>query len=286
MEGFQSFDHRADVDVGGRPMTIEHPVFHAGRGPALILMHELPGLDEHCIRFAERLVKNGFEVFMPLLAGRTLGGHTVRNTLRLRLCIAAEFGKLRAGETAPIACWLRTLARRIGEERATARIGAIGMCLTGAFVVPLLLEANVHAVVASQPGVPFNLLHLLFGGSWGLGPWQHRLNVSDDDIEAAAKLARAEGKSLLVQRFDEDRICPRARTDRLAAAFGPDAMDFNEPRPPGRGFSLTPLHSLLTGEYDRAERRIRQGRTVGNEPEPTHVALRRLVEFFETNLKP
>ena len=136
--GFQRFDHKASVQVQSGEMAIDHPVFFAGKGPAILLMHELPGLAQPCVDFAMRLIAADFEVFMPQLIGPLLRYEPWRNVARL--CISAEFARLRAGEAAPIADWLRDLARRISIERNQARIGAIGMCLTGAFVIPLLLE--------------------------------------------------------------------------------------------------------------------------------------------------
>ena len=274
--GFQRFDHKASVQVQSGEMAIDHPVFFAGKGPAILLMHELPGLAQPCVDFAMRLIAADFEVFMPQLIGPLLRYEPWRNVARL--CISAEFARLRAGEAAPIADWLRDLARRISIERNQARIGAIGMCLTGAFVIPLLLEPEVQAVVASQPSVPFNLRYVLFGGPVGQGAWQYQINASDEQLEQAVRCARGGNKVILIQRFSADRLCPKARNERLATAFNQTALNYDTS--PLREWSARPPHALLTEEFDRAKRN-------GPVPEsdPTRIALQRVIDFFKHALK-
>jgi dienelactone hydrolase len=278
-QGFQSFWHRAEVNSDLASGAICRPVFHAGVGPCLLLMHELPGLAQPCVDFARRLVARDFHVFMPLLVGVPLQ-HTP--TLNIaRLCISREFDHLRTGITTPIVAWLRHLAAHIGEEFGQRRIGAVGMCLTGAFAISLLIEPNVQAAVASQPGMPFSLTHLLFGPRFGHGEWERRLNISDDDVEAAARAVEG-GKGLMIQRFADDRICPFARVERLARAL-PDHVQLYpaEPTSPLRPQSSRPPHAMLTEEFDAVHSR----HSVPAD-DPTERALKRVVSFFEAHLRP
>lgn len=273
-QGFQCFDFRADVQHAGGVMGIEHPVFYAGSGPALLVLHELPGLAQSCVDFSQRLIARGFEVFMPLLIGRPLSRQPLLNLARL--CISAEFARLRAGESAPLTEWLRQLARRVGRDRGNRRIGVIGMCLTGAFVIPLVLEPGVQAAVASQPSIPFRLRSLFGPVSRTTEPWMTQLNVSDADLQAAAACARHGHKSIMVQRFAQDRLCPRARIEHLKNAFGDRAELHEYATSPLRGRVAGPPHALLTEEYDHA---------AGAPPDdPTRVALARVVDFFHTHL--
>ncbi|MDA0338632.1 MAG: hypothetical protein O2910_02150 [Proteobacteria bacterium] len=46
MDGFKEFD----FENGG----YTHKVFHAGKGPPVLLVHELPGLLEQTVTLAER----------------------------------------------------------------------------------------------------------------------------------------------------------------------------------------------------------------------------------------
>jgi hypothetical protein len=45
-----------------------------------------------------------------------------------------------AGVSAPITIWLRALAHHIFVTEKSPKVGVIGMCLTGAFVKPLVIE--------------------------------------------------------------------------------------------------------------------------------------------------
>ena len=48
----------------------EHEVYWAGAGPAVIVIHEMPGLHPGVTAFGQRLVDAGFTVYMPSLFGR------------------------------------------------------------------------------------------------------------------------------------------------------------------------------------------------------------------------
>ena len=47
-----------------------HDVYRKGSGPAVIVIHEMPGITPECARFARRVVDAGFTVFMPSLFGK------------------------------------------------------------------------------------------------------------------------------------------------------------------------------------------------------------------------
>src|SRR5664280_982591 len=47
-----------------------HEVFRAGTGPAVIVIHEMPGLHPGVVEFAQRLIDAGYTVFLPSLFGR------------------------------------------------------------------------------------------------------------------------------------------------------------------------------------------------------------------------
>ena len=56
---------RFDFTAG--PWT--RPVFRRGDGPAVIVIHEIPGLHPQVVAFADRLVEAGMTVFLPSLFG-------------------------------------------------------------------------------------------------------------------------------------------------------------------------------------------------------------------------
>jgi dienelactone hydrolase len=186
-----------------------HPVYYAGdyQAPPLLLMPEIAGFSPGLHLFAERLIEAGFRVYMPWLFGPFGKRAPVRNGIRL--CISREFAYLRAGTSSPVTTWLRALTAHISKHSGGARVGAIGMCLTGAFAIPLIIEPLVAAAVAAQPSVPLSLLFLR----------SSQLNVSDGEIAAARARLDAGEAHLLAIRCRPDSICPRVKIERLQREF-------------------------------------------------------------------
>lgn len=174
-------------------------------GPAVILMHEAPGISASTLDLADALDGRGFAAVLPSFLlppsdvpsrRRTIGGMA-------RMCIAAEFGALARGASTPVAAWLRALARREATERDQP-VGVIGMCFSGGFALGTALEPRVAAAVMSQPALPF-----FRGDDLGL-----------PDRELRRLQARVgTGGCLRVLRYERDRISPRQRFDRLIEAF-------------------------------------------------------------------
>jgi len=161
------------------------------------------------------LIEQRFQVFMPHLIGPLMKEAMLANTLRL--CSSREFARLNAGVSAPITDRLRDLARHIAERDGHERIGAIGMGLKSASVIPLLIERSVQVAVASQPSVPFpSLLTLAFGNRFANSQSEGRINIADADLRAAVDCS---GKALVVQRFTVDRLCLSAPMAALSCAF-------------------------------------------------------------------
>jgi hypothetical protein len=46
------------------------PVYVQGNGPAVVLLHELPGMIPQCVDLARSIAREGFTVFLPLLFGQ------------------------------------------------------------------------------------------------------------------------------------------------------------------------------------------------------------------------
>jgi dienelactone hydrolase len=260
LEGFDEFTFTAKGNT--------HRVFTLGDGPPVIVMHELPGLSPAALRFGRRLAAEHFTVYMPLLFGEP--GQDDWRANQRTLCVSQEFAKLEAGVSGPVVDWLRALANDVSAKRHNgANVGAIGMCLTGAFAIPLILERCVVAPVAAQPGVPFSTLFRAVG--LGQGPWMSQLNISDTDLDQAATRAKRDGVSLMAVRFEKDRICPKERLDRVASAFGPRLVRHELPG----GSVFSPPHATLTVGYENAP----------NDPsEPTHKLFADLVAFLRGKL--
>ncbi|HEX4954499.1 MAG TPA: dienelactone hydrolase family protein [Thermoanaerobaculia bacterium] len=235
---------------------LEVPVFFRGKGPGVLLMHELPGMVKECLDLANRLVAEGFTVYLPLFFGQP--GERSSSLLQLpRLCIRKEWRACAAGQTSPVVGWLRALARRIAQDRP-GKVGAIGMCLTGGFVIPLILEPAVHAAVAGQPSIP-----IVF-------PWSSRATRADagvapKDLTAARARCQREGLQIFLLRFAEDRICPQERRETLRRELG---SVLREPAVPitGKG------HSVLAGDLSE------------DPGHPTRKALAEVIEYLKVNL--
>src|SRR6478672_5707834 len=59
-----------------------HDVYRAGSGPAVIVIHELPGIHPGMVEFARRLIGAGYTVRLPSLFGRPGKPLTVPDTVR------------------------------------------------------------------------------------------------------------------------------------------------------------------------------------------------------------
>ena len=94
---------------------VTHPTYTKGSGTGVVVIHELPGMTPDVIAFAEEVVARGHTVVMPQLFGEPEAGMGVRALTRsmAQVCVSKEFTKLAAGETSPVADWLRSLARAL-----------------------------------------------------------------------------------------------------------------------------------------------------------------------------
>ena len=204
---------------------LAHPVYYAGgrEAPPVLLLPEIAGFSPGLILFAERLSGANFRIFVPWRFGPLGARAPLRNGIRL--CVSAEFARLRSGVSSPITTWLRALTAHISRHSGGARVGAIGMCLTGAFAIPLIIDPHVVAAVAAQPAVPLAPLFtaLGIGSERRLG----RLNVSAGEIAAARIRLEAGQAHLLAVRCRSDRICPRAKIERLQREF-PAGLEIRE----------------------------------------------------------
>src|SRR5688572_30528417 len=92
---------------------VSHGTYRRGSGPAVVVVHEIPGITPEVAAFGHELVDAGYTVVMPSLFGADGAPMTARSTARVlrQVCVSKEFTKLRSGVTTPVAGWLRSLAR-------------------------------------------------------------------------------------------------------------------------------------------------------------------------------
>jgi dienelactone hydrolase len=242
-----------------------HPVYRAGAGPAVIVIHEIPGIHPGMVAFAQRLIAAGYRVYLPSLFGRPSQPANTRALVGsiLRVCVSREFAIL-ADRTSPVVTWLRALAATAHRECGGPGVGAIGMCLTGGFALAMAVEPAVLAPVASQPGLPAPLTAA------------KRAAVGLDPADLTAVKARThQGLYVLGLRFSADRGCPAARFATLRRELG-DAFEAIEvDSSPGNPYGIpTRAHAVLTVDL------------VDAPGHPTRAALDRVMTFLDERLHP
>jgi dienelactone hydrolase len=236
-------------------------VWVSGRGPAVIVMAEMPGIYPLVSRFARRVRDVGLTVFMPHLFGddgRPLStGYMLRSMVKG--CISREFRAFAANASSPVTRWLRALAARAHGECGGPGVGAIGMCFTGNFALSMMLEPAMRAPVLAQPSLPI-------GRKGGM-------HVAPDELAQVKARMEREDLTVLAYRFAGDAFCraerfaayQQALGDRFVArvlpdsAANPDAMMKNP-------------HSVVTAHL------------IDREGEPTREALDEILDFFRGRL--
>jgi len=225
-----------------------HPTYRRGSGPGVVIVHEIPGITPDVLAFAEEVVAAGFTVVLPHLFGRPGAPMSVPEIARsfARVCVSREFTKLATGETAPVAGWLRSVARELHEELGGPGVGALGMCFTGGFALAMMVDDSVAAPVLCQPSAPF-----------AVGKRRAAdLNLSPGDLDVVRRRAAA-GCQVLGLQFAQDPATG-TRFDTLDRELGAAFLRVDLP---GRG------HSTVTAQR-------------------SDEAVERVLAFFEEKLHP
>ena len=232
-------------------------VYRRGSGPAVIIIHEMPGLHPLVVRFADRVAAAGMTVFLPVLFG-TPGkpvsvGYAVGQMLK-GICISREFDVWASDRSSPIVDWLRALARKVHAECGGKGVGAVGMCFTGGFALAMMTEPSVVAPVLSQPSLPLPL---------GSKARAAGIGASSSEIACAKKRFSEENLSMIGLRFFGDGFVPDARFDTYKRIFG-NKFEAIELDPKDAAPAPVAPHSVLTMHLDdrpgtptkRAEERV------------------------------
>ncbi|MEE4301267.1 MAG: dienelactone hydrolase family protein [Pseudomonadales bacterium] len=255
---------RFEFDDGHRV----RPVFRRGEGPAVIVIHEMPGLHPLVLRFGERVAAAGMTVFLPSLFGEpgreVTPGYAAREFFK-GVCIRREFNAWHAGRSSPVVDWLRALAREAHGACGGAGVGAVGMCFTGGFALAMMTEPAVIAPVLSQPSMPV-----------GLGARRRAgVDAAPEENECARRRMEDEDLKLVGLRFHGDPFVPPERFQTLHRAFGTRFEEIAlDPACAARpeGNDMAP-HSVLTLHLDDTD------------PEgPTKQAEQRVIRHFAETL--
>jgi carboxymethylenebutenolidase len=121
-----------------------------GPWPALVLVHEVFGLDDEMRRHADRLAGMGYLVVAPDLLSR--GTRVV--------CLAQTFTALRRGRGQAFDDIEAVRAGLVADPACSGAVGVIGFCLGGGFALVLAGRPGWQAVVANYGMLPRDLAAL------------------------------------------------------------------------------------------------------------------------------
>src|SRR4029450_14107744 len=110
LQGFDSFS----FNHGGARRT----VYARGRGPAVVVMHEIPGITPQVEEFARRVADEGFRVYLPNLfgtPGKPISAGYVLGQMG-RACISREFSVVARQESRPMTDWRGAVFAHAGGE--------------------------------------------------------------------------------------------------------------------------------------------------------------------------
>lgn len=245
-------------------LGLHRDVFRKGSGPAVIVIHEVPGITPLVAAFARRVAERGMTVVVPNLfgtPGRPVSlGYAL--TTAVRICVSREFTGLATNQTSPIVQYLRELAKHEHLEHGGPGVGAVGMCLTGGFALAMSVDSSVVAPVLSQPSLPLPIGSLR----------RRSLGLSDVDL-ASVKRRADEGLCVMGVRFSGDTKSPADRFVRLRQELGDNFFGVEIDSSAGNPWGIRPgAHSVLTEDL------------VDEEGSPTRQALDDVLSFFASRL--
>lgn len=218
------------------------PVYRIGSGPAVVVIHEMPGLHPPVLQFARDVAAEGMTAFCPSLfgqPGRPISTGYMLGTIVKTLCVRREFTVWAAGHSSPIVDWLRALARQVHAECGGKGVGAVGMCFSGGFALAMMTEPSVVAPVLAQPSLPL-------GRRQGAA-----LDCSPAELAVARARMEAEDLSLIALRFAGDKLSPCARFQTLERELGGRAELHTLADASARKGTGRAPHSVLTIHLDR-----------------------------------
>ena len=257
----EGFEMKPFTSSNGR----KRDVYRRGSGPAVIIIHEVPGITPDVAAFARRVAEAGMTVVLPDLLGTPGRPMTVPYAVTsfARACVSKEFTLLALNKTSPIVDYLRDLAKNEHDACGGPGVGALGMCLTGGFALAMCVEPSVIAPVMSQPSLPLptNLDHRRAPG------------MSDADF-AVVQRRTADDLCVMGLRFSSDTKSPAERFARFRETLGEQFMGVEIDSSPGNpwGYKKS-AHSVLTQDYsDEAT-------------SPTRRALEDVLKFFTSRLQ-
>lgn len=252
---------RDEVTVLGQTRT----VYRMGSGPAVIVIHEIPGITPLVAAFGRKVAERGMTAVLPDLfgtAGKPPSAGYLASSMA-KACVSREFTILGTKKSSPVTKWLRALAAEEHKRCGGPGVGAVGMCLTGGFALAMMVDPVVVAPVLSQPALPFGVN----------AKTRAAVGLSDADM-ATVKDRVADGACVIGLRFTGDRSVPTERFQTLRRELGDGFIGVEIDSSPGNPWGYKKAaHSVLTEDYSDAE------------GSPTRVALEQVLDFFSERLE-
>ena len=246
------------------PSGETHDVYRTGQGPAVIVIHEVPGITPLVAAFGRRIAKRSMTAVLPDLfgsPGRPVTMGYAMSTMA-RACVSREFTVLATNQTSPVIEYLRALAVHEHERCGGPGVGAVGMCLTGGFALAMSVDPTVIAPVLSQPSLP-----LPIGAARA-----NALGLSDADLHVVKRRVD-DGLCVMGLRFSGDKKSPSARFDRLRRELGDNFIGVEIDSSKDNPWGIRPgAHSVLTEDL------------VDEPGSPTKAALEGVLDFFAQRL--
>lgn len=244
--------------------------------PPVVLLEELPTISAGLLELAERLGRQKYAVYVPVLFGNERENP---NSLQMKLRpFGFVLGRPDWQANAEVAHRkivgdLAALCREIAGKHPGKRMGVIGLCLTGSFPLELLVEPGappIAAPVISQPSIP--ILPMTFCSRQSLG-------MPEAKLQKIKKTVEQRKLEVLGFRAELDPISPPERFANLRSLLGASFIDATLPAsgyvyqdrcPPNS-------HAVLTDMF-----RPYDSRTLETQG---HFAWRRLVWFLGQRLE-
>jgi dienelactone hydrolase len=121
LDGYQKSQFRSAKGVS-------HDVHRIGTGPAVIVIHEIPGITPPVAEFGRKIADRGMTAVLPDLFGtpsRPVSFSYVLSSFA-RTCVSKEFTLLALNKTSPVVDFLRELAKHEHKAHGGPGVGALG----------------------------------------------------------------------------------------------------------------------------------------------------------------
>jgi len=189
------------IAVGHRESDLEiYAPEGTERVPGLLVLHEMYGLRDWYREDARDLASRGYLVYLPDLYSGAPTEYCVRALL-------TRAGRENHGDSELNAEIHRLLDTLVRDPRCNGRLGMLGMCLTGGFVLQMAKREDMAAPVL----------------------YHHGLGVTGGGLPESES---TDGIRLLQAHFARvDPFCPKARRRRLAERLGErlEAYEYDMP---------------------------------------------------------